>query len=483
MARVAAVAAVLLTLLVAVSPAFAQDEKTHVKIVYINEDQVQRESSFDNPEDAWDYAVREAAREMCAFIYLGKDWTISEQHELEEDNEQTIVLDLNGHAVIRDGGGKQRRNGGLFKVVTGTMLRIRDSNPRSSGYQGVRGGVITGGANTNGGGAITVQKSARLEIQGGTIYKCTSNEHGGAVLLEGKDSQLGVTGGRIYACQTTGAWSSCHGGAIYNNGGKIWLDDFAIDSCYSEDSGGALYMNGGEVRIKRARMTGNHCQDDGGAVCVNEGCLYMDDCRVSGCEAQKNGGAIYYNTSQGMKINGCIFMKNKARGDGGALYINDHNSAIINSDVIANSAAGFGGGIYVDSMRTLAIKGLIRVYNNSGKNGCNNVTLQDGTMSRATVSSGGLYEGSKVGLSSTSKNVPYALSISETQAAYFFSDRGSLEFRKTTEREAPFISTAFAEGGGSGIVLGTFMAVLAGTVVYLILSRRDKRNLQEASKQ
>ena len=474
--------AMLVSAMSLVTPARAEDTRTYVKIAKNENEAPLDERYFDDPQEAWDFAASQSSGN--AYLYLGSDWLVVKQNTLESDAHPCVFMDLKGHTVKRELGGSQVRNGGLFLVEKDAQLTIRDSNPQSEGYKGIRGGVITGGANTNGGGAFTVENGGRLEIQGGTIYKCTTNEHGGAVLIEGENASFAMTGGRIYFCQTVGAWGKCHGGAVYCNKADVSFSDCTIDSCYSEDYGGALYMAKGRAVFKRVYMVGNHCQDYGGAIYMDQGGLKMYDSRVHGCEAKDDGGAIYDNSSNGMRLCDCIFYKNKSRGNGGALYINDKNAQFINIDVVANSAEGNGGGVYVDSRYDIALKGLLHIENNSGKDGRNNLTLQDGNATSALIMNGGLYEGSHIGLSSTSSGVMYSQSISETQMRYFFDDLGSLWLRDTTSRKAaPFISSVFDEGAAGGVALGLGMAAIAGIVVYVLLTKRDQRKKAKEGQQ
>lgn len=484
-ASVALIVVLLLSVAIAPASAHAADDLTYVKIAKAEGDAALRENRFEDPEDAWSYATNEAGGEECAFVYLGKNWNTTSQHELNEDKSQTIVIDLKGFAIIRDTGGKQKRNGGVFLVPEHTTLRICDSVPKSKGYKGVVGGVITGGANTNGGGAITVEDGGRLEMAGGTIYKCTTNEHGGAVLVEGVNASLAITGGKIYACQTVDAVASCHGGAVYSDESNVRIENCVIDSCYSEDSGGGLYLEDGECRIKGVRMTGNHCQDNGGAICACESLLYLDNVTISGCEAGQSGGAVYIDSSTiGARINGCVIKKNSALGGkGGGVCLEGPYLQLINTDVMSNSASDYGGGIYADKEGKLAIKGLMRVYNNSGKDGRHNLTLEEGSLTSTEFYSCGLYEGSKVGLSTTASDwdMKYIRGkINEIQFSYYFADTGKLTMTYKEEVTSPFVATAFAEGGGNGVVLGTTLAVLFGVAVYMILRKRDQRTQREA---
>ena len=438
---------------------------------------------YDSMDQLWSELGPLAGGYRLTEIKMHANWDVYEEKTLEYYG-CYVVLDLNGHSIIRhtDKGG-QVKNGGIFRVGTSAHLEIIDSDPDSAGYDGISGGVITGGASTNGGGAFTVTEKGELTISGGTVYKCTTNEHGGAVMLQGssdKTPHFEMKGGRIYFCQTTGAWANSHGGAIYADRGDVSLSDCKIDSCYSEDNGGAVYMNSGSLRADNVRFVGNHCLDYGGAIYISGGSLNVSRSRFSTNEANRDGGAVYVDADGGSQFRSCVFNKNKSYGAGGAIYVNDHSTFLIDTDVIANSAAGYGGGVYVDSMYDIGVKGLVRIYNNSGKSNRNNLTLQDGFTSRAYMTSGGLYEGSSVGLSSTGVNVKYADEISVFQENYFFSDTGDVVINRdeSYEREAPMLASAFSDGKYIWLVAGAVMMLLCMAATYAVMTKK-KRDKEE----
>ena len=433
---------------------------------------------YDSMDQLWDELGSMAGAYRLTEIKLYADWDLYEEKTFDFYS-CDVVLDLNGHSIIRHTqNSKQEKNGGVIRVASNARLTIVDSDPASAGYDGIRGGVITGGASTNGGGAFTLTENGKLTIAGGTVYKCTTNEHGGAVMLTGSDKQhprFEMTGGRLYFCQTTGAWANSHGGAIYADNGDVVLSGCSIDSCYSEDNGGAVYMNSGSLNVRDARLTANHCLDYGGAIFISGGSLLVSRSRFSTNEAKQDGGAVYVDAEDGARFRDCVFTRNQSFGSGGAIYVNDDCTFLIDTDVIANSAAGYGGGVYVDSMDDVGVKGLVRIYNNSGKSGRNNLTLQDGFTSRAYLSDGGLYEGSSIGLSSTGANVKYADDISVYQAGYFFSDRGELAFGETFQREAPMLASTFTQGGYPGLVIGLSLFLLCGAATYAVLTKKKQR--------
>lgn len=433
--------------------------------------------AYDEPEQAWNAACTLARSGKNACMVLGKNWEHDSFYEAVSGG--SVTVDLNGYAIIRNRNGKQTKNGYIFHIGKGARLIINDSDPDSEGYDGISGGVITGGANTNGAGAIQVEAGGELTINAGTIYKCTTSEHGGAILLNGDSkakAKLSMNGGRIYFCQTVDAWTNCHGGAVYADRGEVLINNSKIDSCYSEDNGGAVYLNDGDFTIKNSLIIGNHCGDHGGGIYVGGGRMNVINTRFSSNEA-KNGGGLYVDYSSQndyTKIRKCIFYKNKANNDGGGIYVNDDRCHLLDTDITYNTAGGSGGGVYVDSRYDLNIKGLMRVYSNQGKNDQDNITLQSGTVTTAYLYSGGLYEGSRVGIGSTGKNVKLGEGISTYQLErYYFADSGSLSSGDTSRQETPFYASAF--GDGSLLVIGISSVIILVSVIAMVVVRLRKR--------
>ena len=440
---------------------------------------------YDSMDELWNELGPVAASDRYTEIKMHANWDIYEEKELSHYS-CDVTLDLNGHSIIRHTpNNKQAENGGVFRISSNAQFTIMDSDPDSAGYDGIKGGVITGGASTNSGGAFTLTDSAKLIITGGTIYKCTTNEHGGAVMLTGtsaKRPSFEMKGGRIYFCQTTGAVSNCHGGAIYADQADVSLSDCKLDSCYSEDNGGAVYLNSGSLRADNVKFVSNHCVDYGGAIFISGGSLRVTDSRFASNEAKDDGGAVYVDADEGAQFRSCVFSKNKSYGAGGAIYVNDDRTFLIDTDVIANSAADYGGGVYVDSMNDIGVKGLVRIYSNSGKDNRNNLTLQDGYTSRSYLTSGGLYEGSRIGLSSTGRNVKYAEDISEYQVGYFFSDLNGdvvMDRYSDYERDAPMLASALSDGASMWVIVGFVVLAACGVAACVLYGRKKKAKEEE----
>ena len=116
----------------------------------------------------------------------------------------------------------------------------------------------------------------------------------------------------------------------------------------------------------------------------------------------------------------------------------------------------------------------MRVYSNQGKNDQDNITLQSGTVTTAYLYSGGLYEGSRVGIGSTGKNVKLGEGISTYQLErYYFADSGSLSSGDTSRQETPFYASAF--GDGSLRVIGISSVIILVSVIAMVVVRLRKR--------
>ena len=458
--------------------AFAEDNVIRI----LNADgTVKSEVTHADPREAWNIAYRAAeAGDKKAEIVFGCNWT----HDLDLGLAagQDLTLDLNGHTILRTRGGKQIDNGFIFHIFDGTRLTVRDSDPASAGYDGIKGGVIAGGACKNGGGCIQIEAGGTCVIEGGTIHQCTTNDHGGAVKLagaSGKTTTLLMTGGAVNNCQTVYARANTHGGAVYSDYGTVYIENAQMDSCFAEDNGGAVYMNSGNLYIKNSVFSGNRCRDFGGAVFIDGGGLRLENCIFASNSAEDDGGAVYIDHGKGNDIRGCSFSGNRADGNGGAICVNDERAFLLDTQITENTAGGYGGGVYVDSLCDINLKGLMRICGNAGKNNRNNLTLQSGSASTAYLSSGGLTDGSLVSLSSTAGGaVRLGQDISAyQQSRYFRADYGSLELRDTEERDASMLASMI--GSGKGLVCIGLGAAAVGTVIVLGVRHKKKANRKE----
>lgn len=481
-------------LLLVVFSVAACAEATRVE-VYVGGGTNPAQSSYTNPGDAWNTAYGFSAAGRTVKLVLGSDWTHDQELALKENSR--IEIDLNGHYIKRNRALSQKSHGGVFYLNEGATLVIRDSNPKIMGYDGIRGGVVTGGASSDTAGAVHVKSNAAFLMEGGTIYECTTADDGGAVQLDGKGSRFAMTGGRIYYCQTIDSSDECNGGGLYVNQGTAEISNAIFDSCYSEDYGGAIFSYRGTVTLNNVHFCGNRARNSGGAIYIgldlksyDATVLTASNCLFTNNNAGDHGGAVGINDNaddgKPMVFRNCTFRMNHSDDNGGAVWIDDTHVVLSDVTVTGNSADGHGGGVYVDSRYDVTLKGLTRIEGNQGgKDSCHNLTLQDGTATRAYVYNAGLYEGSRVGINSTSSgDQPLSKKIAVYQAEkYYFADSGSLRFDELAETvDAPIFASIFGNGNTAAIIGLSLVGLLAlsGAVLAKRIKKRKATTEKEA---
>lgn len=139
-----------------------------------------------------------------------------------------VTLDLNGYVLKMTGAGS------VIYVEPGATLTLTDSKPRAihkftpnandlwvldetNGTKTVRGGVITGGSEGNGGG-VKIETGGSLTMTGGNIVGCRVNGQGGGVYVSG-GSTFTMTGGSIAGCVADSDSPDTQGGGVYVQNG------------------------------------------------------------------------------------------------------------------------------------------------------------------------------------------------------------------------------------------------------------------------
>ena len=466
----------------AVSANFAAPTKAHaagVSKVEITKNGTTETKEFGSAYNAWVEAKTQSNAGNAATLILGENWEHDEQLTIEKS--KSLTIDLNGHYIKRTRDRDQISNGSVFLVKSGATLTVEDSRPDVMGYDGVKGGVITGGASGNGAGGVHIEEKGHVVWQGGTLYSCITDEDGGGFYLDGssEETSLTMTGGRIYACQTIDSADRCFGGAIYVECGTVNISNAEIDSCYSEDSGGAFYINDGKFNVYDTVFSGNHAADHGGAVYLEgDALIYFRNCIFAGNQAHDSGGAVYIDNNpdddMATIFDGCVFRNNTAGERGGAIFIDDDNVALINVTIENNTAKEGGGGGWVDSQSDITFKGKCIVKNNTCTDNSDfrNVTLQRYGAAKAYVWSAGLTAGSYIGINSdaSADDIKISPEMSKYQLQYFHADAGSLVMRAEKEVEADMVVTASLFNNGyfwvSIIILVVGALVVVGAVIY-----------------
>ena len=300
-----------------------------------------------------------------------------------------VELCLNGHTL--SGSGK----GSVITVSEGAQLSLHDCG---------KGGCVTGGKATEGGG-IYVAKGAGLILGSGEIRGNEANRGGGICAAE--EASVTVSGGAIRdnsAKRGGGIYLCCEasiqGGSISGNsaeyngaglyaemaeGGSITLDHCSIENNICQGHGGGIYLknclatatdcriadnkgvsahaSGGGVYIDEhtgftmtgsTLISGNSAANQGGGVCVSNASaasFAMESGEISGNSA-KSGGGIASTGAGSFEITGGKIAGNSASGDGGGIYISfgftrNADKRIAHCDIDGNTAGSYGGGVFL----------------------------------------------------------------------------------------------------------------------------------------
>ncbi len=422
-------------------------------------------------------------------LTLGSDYSFDGQ--IPVTNNGYLVVDLNGHKITRTRNGKKKDDGAVFIVKEGCTLTINDSNPtRNSGISDIKGGVITGGANSNGGGGITVEKNANLFMNGGTIYQCSTDYDGGGICAKDGAKQIVLKKCSVVSCKTDDSWDDCDGGGIYaKNVSRLELENVTVKNCSSEDYGGGVYYYGGNngiFIISACTFDNNLCGDDGGAVYYSssEG-GYFDKTTFTSNRANDDGGAIYAvkngqpvyskKAEEPVMIRECKMTNNSCKDEGSAVFV-DRNDVVFVTDTVTGNTADDKGAIYVSHNAgsygyDISLKGLIVIKDNkSGTESRSNIVLENYGATHNYIYSAGLYEGSYVSFSVLeSGKVKVLRNVNSYQLNYYHPEKGTLSFESEKTVDATLVTASvFSKGSYVAIIaiLGLAAAGIATAVIY-----------------
>lgn len=217
-----------------------------------------------------------------------------------------------------------------FTMTGGT---IRNSNTSDTEYLHVH----------QYGGAVYLEDGV-VNINGGTITKCSA-EYGGAVYIKGtSNSRFNMTAGNIIKNSST-----IDGGAIYMESGSVVLTGGSINENLTiAGNGGGVYINGGNLDIPygTVQMRQNSAQEelrDNVLVGGYGGAIYITS-STAPVKANIAAGTIYGNTSDNKGGGICVDMNTS---DLLADVIIGTNNGVDDSPMITrNSTLMQGGGLY-----------------------------------------------------------------------------------------------------------------------------------------
>ncbi len=219
------------------------------------------------------------------------------------------IYALGENAIINMSGGRISNN--WAPSGAGVMLWVGSSMTMTGGE--ISGNYALGTGGLGNGGAVYVQ-TATLNLNGGTLKNNTAIRYGGAVNLN-QSGVLNLEG----PCTITGN-KACHGGGISQEAGEciLTLNHPGITISNNTAHGHQDSMNDSGVHTL-SRGKGN-----GGGLFIEKGTLTI------------NGGTISGNSATGHGGGASIYVKRIHGGD---------TKAIINSGTISGNSAEYGGGL------------------------------------------------------------------------------------------------------------------------------------------
>jgi len=167
---------------------------------------------------------------------------------------------------------------------------------------------------------------------------------------DAEDVDVGINGITL-----TNGYSDENGGAVYNYGATLSLDNCVISGNEAYNWGGGVYSEHGETTLTNCIVTNNAAEVCGGGVFSSYGQATLVNCALSNNTTSQNGGGAIYNDSGMLSLNNCKICDNESFYAGGGVFSSDGETTLVNCTVANNTALeGGGGGIEsVDCVTTL----------------------------------------------------------------------------------------------------------------------------------
>ena len=332
-------------------------------------------------------------------IKLTKDVTLTAKLE----NTRDVKLDLNGKVLNLNGNQIRARRNTLTLIDSDSSAEHKFKEDatglwgldESGGDKIVRGGVITGGKATNGGGVrvavnfgefimkggnivgctagkgggVYVETASRAEtkftMEGGSIVGCTASKEGGGV-CGAKDFIM--TGGSIKSCKVTSSANSTFGGGVCAKGtftmtgGEITDCRVAVGSTDCTAMGGGVRVDGTFNMGGTAKITSCISGSDLGNGVYISGTMTMAGGEISNCNDSMHDNGVYITgclDAKGGKIKDKVFssggtIQNTGTSSGTVFEASVENNIATKADGSFASASTISGGHFKDKVTNVA---------------------------------------------------------------------------------------------------------------------------------
>ena len=221
-------------------------------------------------------------------------------------------------------------------------------------------------ANPGNGGAIHVSGAADVGLVDGRFDRNFADKQGGAV-WNSAEGEMTLRDVVAVDNNADGDAVGDGGGAVYNDGGTLRINDSAFARNLARGgsgSGGALLTIAGQVRVIDTAFDSNTANRAGGAVEIGDGRVTFTRTRMvrnlagpGGFATPGNGGAVHVGGSARTTLRDARVSANAAFAEGGGLWNSADGRMALNNVALSSNTAGGrdadqgGGGLYNDGGR------------------------------------------------------------------------------------------------------------------------------------
>ena len=338
-----------------------------------------------------------------------------------------------------------------------------------------------------------------------TFHNCQAEDYGGGYYNIGR-STITADGLTFSNCR-----AECGGGLYIESGGSQFdsvvypntISNSKFENCSAEDFGGGVgYHNAAELTLDHVEFNECKSEDDGGAIHLvtivangrndyGQHDIRISDCDIHHCTAKDEGGGICIDDERSPEVNNATMLYHTSVHDntaktGGGVYVVSNYVYLVGSTVTDNTATGkYGGGVYVDSMDDIEIAGEVVIRGNIANGYASNLCLQSGVFSSAKMYSGGLYDGSFIGICSTANgDSTVAKNISQYQVnKYLHADSYERKLSMTNTREVstPLFASMISQNISLIIIIGGVI-IIVGIILILYFRKRKKEGRADEAK-
>jgi hypothetical protein len=167
---------------------------------------------------------------------------------------------------------------------------------------------------------------------------------------------LGVAAKNFHSLELPTGTLEGDGGGIFNDAGAILNVKEGSTVEGIAELGGAIYNNGGTVTLNDATILGE-ADTGGGLINLNNGNVTIVDSDFDGCLADASGGAIANEAHSSLTATDSTFTDGEAFDWGGGIANYADATMILNGDTISDNAALSGGGIFNYTGALLTVTG------------------------------------------------------------------------------------------------------------------------------